>query len=290
MGNLTHSYATTVASEHDEGKIATINAALQILDSAINGRLTISTTGGTTTLTGTPAAPQAQNLFLDVSGTLASNGIIEIPIAAGTGRNRHYIVRNGTSGAFSLTVRKVGGTGVTVAQGYTAILIYNDSDIVKGPEWVSTTGEIARTSLPAAIWARAYHNANQSISTSTETAVALNSERNDTDSIHDNSTNNSRLTCRTAGVYLITGQLRYAAHATGWRRAGIKIGGTTYIGLRDTPSLGGTDEATASVATIYPLAVNEYVELIAYQNSGSSLNVLSTGSFSPEFMMVRLGS
>lgn len=137
MGNLTNSFATTPVSEYDATKVATYNALVQILDSAINGRLAISTTGGTTTLTGTPAAPQAQNLFLDVSGTLASNGIIEIPVAAGTGRNRLYIVKNGTSGAFSLTVRKVGGTGVTVAQGSTAILLYNDTDIVSLHEGAS---------------------------------------------------------------------------------------------------------------------------------------------------------
>lgn len=121
-------------------KEATINGLFDLLDASIAGRLAISTTGGTTTLTGTPAAPQAQNLFLDVSGTLASAGIIEIPVAAGTGRNRLYVVKNGTSGAFTLTVRKVGGTGVAVTQGYTAILLYNDSDIVKILETTSGTG------------------------------------------------------------------------------------------------------------------------------------------------------
>src|SRR5689334_18289768 len=112
-------------------KEATINGDFDLLGSAIAGRFPISTPGGTTTLTGTPAAPQAQNLFLDVSGTLTSNATIEIPVAAGTGRNRIYVVKNGTSGAFTLTVKKVGGTGVTVTQGSTAILLYDNSDIVK---------------------------------------------------------------------------------------------------------------------------------------------------------------
>lgn len=129
MGNLTNSYAATVASEFDASKIATVNAMAQILDSAIAGELPLSTTGGTTTLTGTPAAPQAQNMFLNVSGTLTSNATIEIPVAAGTGRNRIYIVKNGTTGAFTLTVKKVGGTGVMVGQGQTAFLYYDASDI-----------------------------------------------------------------------------------------------------------------------------------------------------------------
>jgi hypothetical protein len=144
MSNLTNSYATTPVNEQDANKVVTYNAALQILDSAINGRLAISTTGGTTTLTGTPAAPQAQNMFLDVSGTLTSNAIIEIPVAAGTGRNRIYVVKNGTSGAFTLTVRKVGGTGVTVTQGNTGFVFYNGTDIAYAtPQIISSTGGLS---------------------------------------------------------------------------------------------------------------------------------------------------
>lgn len=212
MGSLTNSSATTPVSEYDATKVATYNDALQILDSAINGRWPISTTGGTTTLLGTPASPEAQNIFLDVSGTLSSNGIIEIPtstpasvtgsiatttltvtaVASGTlrigsvlsgtgvtagttitafgtgtggtgtytvsasqtvssttitaadsgGRNRLYIVKNGTTGAYTLTIRVVGGTGITVTQGTTAILLYNGTDIAELYEVNHTTGVI----------------------------------------------------------------------------------------------------------------------------------------------------
>lgn len=129
MGNLTYSGATTVASELDANKIATINEMSQILDSMIAGSLPISTTGGTTTLSGTPATPQSQNMFLNITGTLTSNAIVEIPVAAGTGRNRIYIVKNGTTGAFTVTVRAVGGSGVIIAQGGTEFVYYNNTDI-----------------------------------------------------------------------------------------------------------------------------------------------------------------
>src|SRR5882724_2609445 len=127
---LANTYATRVQDDLVASKIPTINEMAQILDSAIAGRLPISTTGGTTTLTGTNAAPQAQNMFLDISGVLASGATIEIPISATSGRNRIYAVRNGTTGAFSVTVRAVGGTGVTVTQGFIALLLYNGTDIV----------------------------------------------------------------------------------------------------------------------------------------------------------------
>lgn len=128
MGNLTNSYAETLTTGQAQ-KEATINAALQILDSSIAGRLAISTTGGTTTLTGTVAAPQAQNMFLDISGVLASNAIIQIPVAAGTGRCRIYAVKNGTTGGFSVTIRAVGQTGVTITQTKKKLLLFNGTDI-----------------------------------------------------------------------------------------------------------------------------------------------------------------
>jgi hypothetical protein len=39
-----------------------------------------------------------------------------------------------------------------------------------------------------------YHNADQTITNATLTAINFNSERFDTDAFHDNSTNNTRLT------------------------------------------------------------------------------------------------
>lgn len=129
MGSLTNSYATVPVSEQDATKVATYNGALAIHDSMIAGRLSISTTGGTTTLTGTNAAPQAQNMFLDVSGVLASDAIIEIPVSATSGRNRIYIVRNLTTGNKLLTVRAVGGTGVVIPRNISVFVFYNGTDI-----------------------------------------------------------------------------------------------------------------------------------------------------------------
>lgn len=153
MGNLINLFATTIASEFDANKSTVINEALQMIDNGLAGKLDISTTGGTTTLTGTPAAPQAQNMLLNVSGTLTSNATIEIPVAAGTGRNRIYIVKNGTSGAFTLTVKKVGGTGVIIGQGLTEFLYYDGSDITFvfgggqtwSPTWTNLTPGNATT-------------------------------------------------------------------------------------------------------------------------------------------------
>lgn len=289
MGNLPHSWATTISSESEASKITTINADLIMHDNMIAGTLAVSTTGGTRTLFGTPANAEAQNMFFDVTGVLASNAIIEIPVAAGTGRNRIYVVKNGTTGAFTLTVRKVGGTGVTVGQGNTGFLLYNGTDIAyAAPQIVSATGSLAPVSITA-IWARVYHSANQSILNNTLTALAFDSERVDTDTIHDTATNNSRLTCKTAGVYSISGTAEYANNVTGNRELAVRLNGTTYIAAIKYPAATLLTSLVV-IETKYALVVNDYVELIAFQDSGGALNVTASANYSAEFMMARLGA
>ena len=135
---------------------------------------------------------------------------------------------------------------------------------------------------------RVYHGASQNIANSSWVTLAFNSERYDTDSIHGNVTNNSRLTCRTAGKYLIIGQIGFPANSTGSRAGVILLNGTTYIShvLQDATS----DFGNAIICTtIYDLAVNDYVELQALQSSGGTLAVAYSPQMIPEFMMQRIG-
>lgn len=136
--------------------------------------------------------------------------------------------------------------------------------------------------------ARVYHNAAQSIANATFTALAFNTERFDNDTIHDTSTNNSRLTCKTAGKYLIIGNITYAANATGVRNADIRLNGTNYIA---SSRIHASTAATVGVqvSAVCELNANDYVELMAYQSSGGALDVVSGASYSPEFSMVRVG-
>lgn len=110
-------------------KEVTANEAFDRLDAAIAGRLALSTTGGTTTLTDA----QASNAILDVSGALTSNAVIVVPA-----RSKLYAVRNATTGAFSLTVKTASGTGVTVRQGESAIVFCDGTNVITG-----TTAQMA---------------------------------------------------------------------------------------------------------------------------------------------------
>lgn len=178
---------------------------------------------------------------------------------------------------------------------------------VKNPTWVDgqaggTADSAAKKNLiedgifnihnaPAV---RAFHNANQAIVTNTLTAVALNSERFDqaggaASNQHDTVTNNSRLTCRYAGVYHIAGCISWAGNATGIRETDIRVNGTTLIQLAKEINAGAGENVVQSINAHYLLAVNDYVELTVWHTAGVNINILSTANYSPEFSMVRVG-
>jgi hypothetical protein len=101
-------------------------------------------------------------------------------------------------------------------------------------------------------------------------------------------TNNSRLTCKTAGKYQLTGQVSWAANATGYRYAGFRLnGGATYGTDTRMAVTTGSIETSQTTSTLLDLAVNDYVELIVLQNSGSALNV-TTSDGGPGLMMGRV--
>ena len=77
--------------------------------------------------------------------------------------------------------------------------------------------------------ARAYNNANLSVANGTLTVLNLNSERWDNDGIHSTSTNTSRMTAQTAGVYVVSGSVIWATNTTGDRQLFIRLNGTDYM-------------------------------------------------------------
>lgn len=133
------------------------------------------------------------------------------------------------------------------------------------------------------IGARVYHSVDQSFANGAYAALAFNSERYDTDTIHSNVTSNSRLTCKTAGKYLIGGWMSFAASGIGARQGSIVLNGSATLDAEIIAASGTGSNTALSLSTVYELAVNDYVQLYAYQGSGMSLNVSN-----PEFYMHRL--
>lgn len=166
-----------------------------------------------------------------------------------------------------------------VTVGANGTVLTADSAQTTGVKWASTDHG-----------ARVTHSTAQTISTGTGvTTLAFNTERWDTDTIHDTVTNNSRLTCKTAGKYLIGCHVTFASNATGSRAAFLMLNGTTYIAItRENTDTGSGFTTCIECTTVYDLAVNDYVECQVQQSSGGNLDVLSAGNFTPEFYMQRL--
>lgn len=136
---------------------------------------------------------------------------------------------------------------------------------------------------------RVYSTTNQSVPDNGAIVVNFNSERFDTDNIHD-LTNPTRLTCKTAGVYVISGCVEFATNATGYRQVGLLLNGTSHIAIQRAPAnaTSGSNH-TVSVSSIFKLEVGDYIELRPSQYSGGALNVVATTNHSPELSMVKVG-
>lgn len=125
-----------------------------------------------------------------------------------------------------------------------------------------------------AIKCRAYSTSSTSAPHSTNTYIALGAESFDTDTMHDNTTNNSRLTCKTAGDYMIIGNVEFCRNSTGIRAVNIVKNHTATIASNVAGTVpDATGWTTCSVCTVVTLAVNDYIELAVYQDSGTTLTI-----------------
>jgi hypothetical protein len=110
------------------------NTNLVILQQAIAGYSGISIAGatGNTDLTFTNGLQSnGKNAVIELTGTITGNRTVTITTASGV-KNKVYVIRNSTSGAFTVTVLVEGQTGVTFSatDKGTKILYLNGTDVV----------------------------------------------------------------------------------------------------------------------------------------------------------------
>lgn len=160
--------------------------------------------------------------------------------------------------------------------------IGNDISAVVRGDIIWGVGVGAFNLQPGDIGCRAYHDADQSILTSTWTVLALNQERWDTNVIHDLSTNNSRLTCKTAGKYIIVGSAAVDSfvNVIWYLRITLNGSGTQLVRCNSNMKY-----HNMAISVLYNLAINDYVELWIFQDSGASKNARAIPNFSVEFAM-----
>lgn len=116
-------------------------------------------------------------------------------------------------------------------------------------------------------------------------AATFNTEEFDTDTMHDTSSNTSRITCKTAGIYWVYANAIWnTTNNTGYRRLWLRRNGSG--NWAESPSVADGFNATTShvhgyfVAAAVALAVNDYVEMVVEQTGANPL-VLTTNVSSP---------
>jgi hypothetical protein len=131
------------------------------------------------------------------------------------------------------------------------------------------------------------NSAALTISNDTATALSFDTENEDLFDMHDNVTNNTRITCKVKGVYIINSSIRWTLNNTGIRSISIRVNGTTAITDLVTTGTSGSN-SSQFVSRTYELNVGDYVEIVVYQNSGGGLDVLKTANVSPEFNIIKI--
>jgi hypothetical protein len=91
-----------------------------------DGDVTLSVSNGssgssfTSTVTTSTSTGIAQYYILNLSGSRAAARTITAPTSS-----RSFLITNGTTGGYAITIKKSGGTGVSIAAGETCIVYYN---------------------------------------------------------------------------------------------------------------------------------------------------------------------
>ena len=119
--------------------------------------------------------------------------------------------------------------------------------------------------------------------------IPLNQETYDTHAQHDLITNNSRLVCVKAGMYLINATLTFAANATGNRDLLLMKNGTTYFAQQRLVAF-ASGSCTLNAFAAIPMAVGDYVEMRGRQYSGGALSLYYADDTNNYLAMVRIGA
>jgi len=163
------------------------NTNLVILQQSIAGYSGISIAGGAgnTDLTfSNGLQSNGKNAVIELTGTITGNRTVTITTASGV-KNKVYVIRNSTSGAFTVTILVQGQTGVTFSatDKGTKILYLNGTDVVDSnigklsndytPTLAANLSTNAKNIIVASTYGIIDENANEQIKFST-TASATN--------------------------------------------------------------------------------------------------------------------
>jgi hypothetical protein len=136
--------------------------------------------------------------------------------------------------------------------------------------------------------ARVFNNSTQSLAAATVVYSDYDTEDYDTDTIHSAVTNTTRLTCKTAGKYLIGGSGRIGGATAGTALTiRIRLNGALLVALDQRPAIGTNDYLSTS--TVMDLAINDYLEMAFSAAAGAAMIIDSQAYYTPVLYIQRIG-
>ena len=253
----------------------------QTIAGSVTGNAATATV--TTALAADPANCTAGSLAAGVN----ASGTAEGCVAATNLNTASTIVQRDASGNFTagtVTAALTGNAGTASA------LAANPTDC-SANQYANTIAangnltcaQVAKTQLSdyyAPQRTKVYLTGNQSINDSSVTAIAWNGEEYDTNALHDNSTNPSRITIPAGqgGTYVLACQLSYAANATGQRFVVIADKNATNIAVASATNAGASYSSRFTAYTEVVAAAADWFTCSAFQDSTGALNVLATAA------------
>lgn len=129
----------------------------------------------------------------------------------------------------------------------------------------------------------------QTIGNGTFTPITFDTEDEDNYDGHSTATNTSRYTCRYAGWYAVTGKVAWSGNATGRRASAWHVNGTVVPGTQiAVAATTASDVEIAAASLDVLLAVDDYIELLGWQDRGGNLDTIVTTSGLHSYMNIRL--
>jgi hypothetical protein len=217
----------------------------------------------------------------DIEGVTAGVGI------SGGGTSGTVTVTNSMATAIDAKGDLIAGTGADtfdkLTVGANNTVLTADSSTTTGLKWAAPAGA-------SFVGCQVYKSAQQTLTNNTETALTFNTERFDTDTFHDTSTNTSRMTIPSgkAGYYLVIATVTFLTNSTPARAVTLRLNGNEYAYLQQLEPVSNGGTITGG-SYIINLAVADYIEIFARQESGGNLNVGAT-DLSTSFTIQYLGA
>ncbi len=147
---------------------------------------------------------------------------------------------------------------------------------------LATEFDMETAVFPPAVFA--WRDPTQTTTSGVLTPIALTSELYDTDAMHDTSTNNTRITINTPGVYLLDGHSSWAADPVDGSIT-FYFNGTANIQISNVVG----DYRSMNLTEVRNFVVGDYIELAVLQISGGDLATVSASGKYSTFSATWLG-